>query len=119
MWRSVAGPAVGRLDDTRGAHGWRSITRRAAIAWARIASFQSADGSGCSISATTASTRPVEQVVLVPDVTVEGHRLDPELLAELAHAQGLDAVAIGEVDGGPKHALLGQRRRRRRFGSGK
>ena len=40
---------------------------------------------------------PVEQVVLAPDVAVERHRVDAELLAELAHAQGLEAVAIREV----------------------
>ena len=54
--------------------------------------------------------RPVEDVVLVPHVAIQRHRLDPELLPELAHAQRVDAVAIREVDGGPKDALLGQRR---------
>ena len=50
----------------------------------------------------------VEQVVLVPDVPVEGHRVDVELLAELAHAQRLDPAAIGEIDGRPEDALAGQ-----------
>ena len=52
----------------------------------------------------------VEDVFLVPDVSVEGHRIDAELLAELAHAEGFDAAPIGEVDRGLEHALLGQGR---------
>ena len=51
---------------------------------------------------------PVEQVVLVPDVAIERHRIDAELLAELAHAQRLDAASIGEIDGGLEHSLLAQ-----------
>ena len=38
----------------------------------------------------------IEQVVLVADVAVERHGIDAELLAELAHAQRLDAASIGE-----------------------
>ena len=52
--------------------------------------------------------RPVEQVVLVPDVPIQCHRLDAELLAEPSHAQGVDAAAIGQVDGRSEHALPGQ-----------
>ncbi len=47
----------------------------------------------------------VEQVVLVPDVPVEGHRVDPELLAELAHAQRVEPVAVGQLHRDPKHAI--------------
>ena len=47
----------------------------------------------------------IEQVVLVAHVPVEGHRLDAQLLAELAHAQALEALAIGQLDGGREHAL--------------
>ena len=61
----------------------------------------------------------VEQVVLVADVAVEGHRLDAELLAELAHAQGLDPAPVGEVDRGPEHALLVSGARRSVVGGGR
>jgi hypothetical protein len=40
-------------------------------------------------------------------MVVQGHRLDPELLAELAHAERLDAVSIREADGGPQDPLSG------------
>ena len=50
----------------------------------------------------------VQEVVLVAHVRVEGHRLDAQLLRELAHADGLDAVAVGELDGGRHHPLPGQ-----------
>ena len=111
MWASArrAGRAA-LLEDLRGAHGWRSITRRAAIACSRRAAFQSSPGGGSLDLADDDLDDAIEQVVLVADVAVEGHRVDAELLAELAHAQRLDAAPIGEVDGGPKHALAGQRR---------
>ena len=84
--------------------------RRAAIAcWRRVV-FQSPPGVGRSIWPTIDLDEPVEQVVLAPDVAVEGHRVDAELLAELAHAQGLVAASIGELDGGLQHALPGQGR---------
>ena len=51
----------------------------------------------------------VEQVVLVPDVAVERHGLDAQLLPEPAHAQPLEAVTVRELDGGKEHALPGQR----------
>ena len=51
---------------------------------------------------------PVQQVVLVRDVVVERHRLDPELLPEPAHAERLDPVVVGERDGGTEHALSRQ-----------
>ena len=41
---------------------------------------------------------PVEQVVLVRDVAVEGHRLEAELVTEPAHRQRLDARAVGELE---------------------
>ena len=40
----------------------------------------------------------VEQVVLVRDVVVERHRLEPEHLAELAHRHGLDPALVGELE---------------------
>ena len=36
---------------------------------------------------------------------IERHGVDTEFLAELAHAQGLDAAPIGELHRGPKHTL--------------
>ena len=51
----------------------------------------------------------VEDVLLVPDVVVERHRVDTEDLAELAHADGVTAASIGEVEGSLKHPLLAQR----------
>ena len=52
----------------------------------------------------------IEQVVLVLDVAVERHGIDPELLPEPTHAQTLDAVAVGEVDGDLEHTRAAQRR---------
>ena len=37
----------------------------------------------------------VDELVLVGEVVVKGHRLDAELLAQLAHAEGLEATLIG------------------------
>src|SRR4029450_4342067 len=49
----------------------------------------------------------VEEVAFVGDVVVERHRGAAEVLAELAHAEGLDAVLVGEVDGGGQHPRSG------------
>ena len=43
---------------------------------------------------------PVHEIVLVGEVVVEGHRLDPELLAELAHRECLEPALVGALDGG-------------------
>ena len=51
----------------------------------------------------------VEQVVLVPDVAVQRHRVDAERLAQPTHAQPVEAVAVGRVDRGPHDAVAGQR----------
>ena len=53
---------------------------------------------------------PVDRSSLLADVAVERHRVDAELLAELAHAQRLEAAAIGQLDGSAKDALAGERR---------
>ena len=53
---------------------------------------------------------PVEEVVLVGDVVVERHRLDPELLGELAHRQLLRPALVGQGDRGAQHALSAERR---------
>ena len=68
---------------------------------ARRSAFQSPVGAGALDLADDQLDDAVEQVVLVPDVAVERHRVDAELLAELAHAQRLEAVAIGELDRRP------------------
>ena len=51
----------------------------------------------------------VEQVVLVADMAVERHRVDAELLAELAHAQGLDSASIRELDRDEEDSLARER----------
>ena len=80
------------------------------MACSRRAGFQSLVVVGRSISADDQLHEAVEQVVLVADVPIQRHRVDAELLSELAHAQRLDAASIGEIDGGLKHPLLAQRR---------
>ena len=52
----------------------------------------------------------VEEVLLAADMGVQRHRLDAQLLAELAHADRVDALPIGEGDGGRQDARAGQRR---------
>ena len=55
----------------------------------------------------------VEDVLLVPDVVVERHRVDTERLAELAHADSVAAALVGELEGSLKDPLLAQREPRR------
>ena len=50
----------------------------------------------------------VEQGLLVGDVVVQRHRLDAERLGEVAHGEGLDALRVGELDGGGEHPLPGE-----------
>ena len=50
----------------------------------------------------------VEELVLVGEVVVDRHRLDAELLAELAHAEGLEAALIGDSEGGLQDELTRQ-----------
>ena len=52
----------------------------------------------------------VEEVVLVGDVVIQRHRLDPDRFAELAHGQRGDAALVGQRDGGAQHPLPTQRR---------
>src|SRR5919108_4355480 len=54
----------------------------------------------------------IQNVLLIPHVVVEGHRLDPKSLAELAHAERFDAVSIGEADGGAPDPVPAQGRSR-------
>ena len=50
----------------------------------------------------------VEEVVLALDVAVDRHRVDAELLAELAHAQVVEAAPVGEGHAGLEDAFAGQ-----------
>ena len=102
------GPGLARDSIRPIAHRWRSSASRTEIARRRIAVFQSAPATGRSISAKTRSTMPSRTSLLVGEVVVERHRLDAELLAELAHAQGLEPALIGELQGGLEDPLAGQ-----------
>ena len=50
----------------------------------------------------------VEERFLVGDVVVERHRLDAELVGEVAHRERLDALLVGECDGSAQHPVLAQ-----------
>ena len=103
------GTGVGLRIIRLHAQRWRRNTSWDEIAVRRSSVFQSASPEGTSISSSTRVDDPVEDVVLVRDVVVERHRLDAELLAELAHRQRLDPACVGEREGGAQHALPGQR----------
>ena len=66
--------------------------------WRRIAARQSGSGSTTGISPSDDVAEPVEQVVLVADVAIERHGVDPERLAEAPHAQALEARLVGSID---------------------
>ena len=51
----------------------------------------------------------VKEVFLSVDVVVERHRLDAQLLGEATHAQSVDSLAIGKLDGGASDALTIER----------
>src|SRR5438477_13042251 len=53
---------------------------------------------------------PVQQVALTGHVVVQRHRLDPEYLAEPAHAQRPDAAFVSEGDRGLQHLVAAQAR---------
>jgi hypothetical protein len=50
----------------------------------------------------------VEQVLLVGDVVVQGHRLDPHRLGEPAHRERLDSVLVGERGRGAQDPVAAQ-----------
>ena len=83
-------------------------TSWAEIACRRKASFQSPVRRQLDLAEDEVGDA-VQEVVLVGDVVVERHRLDPELLPEPAHAERVDAGLVGERDGGAQHALSVQR----------
>ena len=51
---------------------------------------------------------PVEDLVLVRDVVVERHRLDAEPLRQPAHADRVDPLRVGELEGRPEDAFSAQ-----------
>lgn len=53
--------------------------------------------------------RACEEVVLVPNVVVERHRLDPESTGEPPHRERDETLGIGELDGCREDPIPGQR----------
>ena len=51
----------------------------------------------------------VNDLALVAHVAIQRHRLDAELLGELAHAERLDAFLVGQLEGSAQHPLAAQR----------
>ena len=100
-WRRFAGPGLRRDSIRPIAQRWRSSASRTEIARRRIAVFQSAHRRRQLDLAEDEVDDAVDEVVLVGEVVVEGHRLDAELLAELAHAERLEPALIGELRARP------------------
>lgn len=48
----------------------------------------------------------VDDVVLVPNAAIEAHGVDAEVLRQTPHADGVNAVSIGECHGGLEDAFL-------------
>ncbi len=101
--------AFGLLIIRLHAQRWRRNTSCDEIAVRRISDFQSALAGGHLDLGEHQLGDPVHDVVLVLDVVVERHRLDAELLAELAHGERLDPACVGEGERGAQHPLSGQR----------
>ena len=72
------GPGEVRDSISPIAQGWRESDLAGEIARRRMAPPQSARRAGSSISPNTKVDHAVQQVVLVGDVVVQRHRLDPE-----------------------------------------
>ena len=85
-----------RLDDRGRPTGGESMHREREDRRAGASSASRGPLTSTGISPTTASTIPSRRSSLLADVRVQRHRLDAELLAEPAHADGVDAVPIGE-----------------------
>ena len=83
---------------------WRMNASWVEIALRRIAVFQSRPPSVDRVLdlARDEVDHSDEDLVLVRDVVVERHRLDAEVLGEPAHAERVDALAVGEVDRGAR-----------------
>jgi hypothetical protein len=50
----------------------------------------------------------VEELLLVGDVVVERHRPHPEFRGDVAHRDGVDAVAVGDSQGGRDDGVRAQ-----------
>ena len=99
--RRFAGPWLVRPSIWPIAQRWRPSAARVESARPRMAAFQSPPVDGGSISPKTMSIIPSRRSLLAGDVVVERHRLDAELVGELAHRQRLEPAAVGEGDRGP------------------
>ena len=106
-WRRFAGPGFRRDSIRPIAQRWRARTSRTEIARRRIAVPSRPRGRQVDLAEDEIDDA-VDELVLVGEVVVERHRLDPELLAELAHAEGLEPALIGEPEGGLEHPLPAQ-----------
>jgi len=73
-----------------------------------MAVFQSAGSDGTAFAENEIG-KAVEDVVLVGDVVVEGHRLDLEFLSEPTHRERLDPGHVDKSDGSTKHPFPAQR----------
>ena len=92
-------PRVAR-QDVAGAPGDRRSGRRASRPAARPAATM--------ISAITASLTQREQLVLGADVVVQRHRAGVELGGETAHRQGVEALGVGDPQGGLGDLVAGE-----------
>ena len=121
-YRIIAGLIVVRDSITPGAQGWRrrtsraARTRRASPSSSRRPHVEAAHG--VVDLAHDDLDHAVEDLLLVGDVVVERHGLDPEPLGERAHGHRLDTGLVRELDGGAQHPLPLRGTRARRASSG-
>ena len=106
----MLGPWVVRPSISPIAQRWRLSASRVETARVRSSAFQSPPAGGRLDLAEDDVDHPVEEVVLVGDVVVERHRLDAELLGELAHRELLRPALVGQRDRGAQHPLPVERR---------
>jgi hypothetical protein len=92
------------------AQGCRRRAARVEIDWARSTVRQFERSAGSSISAKTEVDDPVEDVVLVANVSVERHRLHAEPPPDPLHRQRRGAALVGELQRRAQHAVPGERR---------
>ncbi len=103
--RSRCGPGLHHPDrpavaGQHVAHGKRPLPHRLSPAVVRRGQFDLGEDQ---------IDHPVQQVLLVGHVVVQGHRLDPDGLAQLAHAERLQTAGVGEFDRGAQDPLPGER----------
>ena len=106
-WRSVAGP--GEVRDCRSgiAQGGAPAPRgpRCSGGGSRCASCL---GRGQDHLAVDEVDDAVDDLVLVGDVVVDGHRLDAQLLRERADRQRPDTPGVGDGHRAPQHPLAAE-----------